>query len=147
MENYSVKEVKTYLEMIDCYDIRAVVFIEEQKVTPKEEIDGLDKEARHFLLYKDKVAIGTLRLFTNSEKKSFHIGRVAILKEYRHQEAGYYLMKSVIDLLKKDHTGYTINIEAQVHAMGFYTKLGFKPVDGKVFLDANIPHQKMYLTL
>ena len=38
--------------------IREKVFIEEQKVTPQLEWDGLDEEAIHFLVYKNEKAIG-----------------------------------------------------------------------------------------
>jgi predicted GNAT family N-acyltransferase len=145
--NYQVKEVKDYLEMIDCFEIRTIVFITEQKVSPEEEIDGRDKTAHHFLIYENKKAIGTLRLFTDESDKSFHIGRVAVLKEYRHQKAGYTLIQEVLKTIKATHPGYHVNIDAQVQAIGFYESLGFKVTDDKIFLDANIQHKHMSLVL
>nr|HPM08139.1 GNAT family N-acetyltransferase [Bacilli bacterium] len=38
----------------------------------------------------------------------------------------------------------TFILGAQVQALGFYEKLGFKKV-GDVYLDANIPHYQMIL--
>ena len=35
---------------------------------------------------------------------------------------------------------------AQVHALGFYERLGFEPV-GPVYMDAGIPHRDMVMAL
>ncbi len=145
--NYQIKEVVSAKEMISCFEIRAKVFIEEEKVSPEEEIDGRDQDARHFLIYKDNKAIGTLRLFTDSKTESFHLGRVAVLKEERGKEAGYQLVSFLLDYLRRDYHGYTVFLESQTHAVGFYEKLGFEVTDHNFFLDAGIPHLKMALKL
>ena len=145
--NYQIKEVVSAKEMISCFEIRAKVFIEEEKVSPEEEIDGRDQDARHFLIYKDNKPIGTLRLFTDSKTESFHLGRVAVFKEERGKEAGYQLVSFLLDYLRKDYQGYTVFLESQTHAVGFYEKLGFEVTDHNAFLDAGIPHLKMALKL
>lgn len=141
--NYSFQEVITPAQMSDCFRIRAIVFITEQKVAPLEEIDGLDNVARHFLLYKGQTPIATMRLFTLPDKKAFRFGRVAVLKEFRHEGIGKMMLEGLIKILESDHKGWTIMLDSQVQALGFYEKLGFEVTSNNVFLDANIPHVHM----
>ena len=58
--------------------IRHTVFTVEQGVSPEIEIDGKDHDAIHALIYSNGLAVGTGRIL-----KDGHIGRIAVLKEYR----------------------------------------------------------------
>ena len=62
----------------DICAIRYEVFVGEQNVPEELEIDGLDDEAKHVLAYVDALPIGTGRILNDG-----HIGRVAVLKNYR----------------------------------------------------------------
>jgi len=62
----------------DICSIRYEVFVDEQNVPEELEIDGLDNEAKHVLAFVDGVPIGTGRILSDG-----HIGRVAVLKDYR----------------------------------------------------------------
>jgi predicted GNAT family N-acyltransferase len=142
MENNLKIEI---VKWIDSYAplsmIREKVFIEEQKVTPQLEWDGLDEEAIHFLAYQDKVAIGCARAIIN--QNAMQLGRMAVLKEYRDEGIGSALIEKAVTTAKLNQLS-TIYISAQCHAIDFYKKFGFE-VTSEIYLDAEIPHRDMKL--
>ena len=71
--------------------IRYEVFVNEQNVPEELEIDGFDGEAKHALAFVDGVPIGTGRILNDG-----HIGRVAVLKNYRGLGIGKLIMKDLI---------------------------------------------------
>ena len=68
----------------DIIKIRTAVFIDEQGF--KDEFDKIDKTCTHIVLYDNEKSIATCRYF--KEGVIYHIGRVAIIKEYRRQGLG-----------------------------------------------------------
>jgi len=125
-----------------CYEIRTKVFIEEQNVSSEIEMDDLDSIASHFLIYSDKIPVATGRLVKTNDNMG-KIGRIAVLKEYRGQNIGYFLMNKIINYAKEQNLSI-LPISAQSHALAFYEKFGFKAY-GEEFLEANIPHYMMRL--
>ena len=121
--------------------IREKVFIEEQKVTPQLEWDGKDEEAIHFLAYQDEKAIGCARAFVI--ENHMQLGRMAVLKEYRNNGIGSFLIEKAITTAKLNQLS-KISISAQCHAINFYKKFGFE-VTSEIYLDAGISHQDMEL--
>ena len=75
----------------DICAIRHEVFVGEQNVPEDLEIDGLDGEAKHVLAFVDALPIGTGRILNDG-----HIGRVAVLKNYRGLGIGKSIMKDLI---------------------------------------------------
>ena len=59
--NLKVEIVKWVDGHTQLKNIREKVFIQEQKVTPQLEWDGMDEKAIHFLVFKDEEAIGCAR--------------------------------------------------------------------------------------
>lgn len=57
-----VKKVTTQAELHDCLSIRAKVFIEGQKVSVEEEVDGKDKDSDHYLLLVEEFPAGVARV-------------------------------------------------------------------------------------
>jgi predicted GNAT family N-acyltransferase len=133
------------VKWIDEYElltmIREKVFIEEQKVTSQVEWDGIDKDAIHFLAFKDKKAVGCARAFVIQNR--MQLGRMAVLKEYRREGIGKALIETAMTLAKLNQL-YAICISAQCHAIDFYKKFGFE-VTSDIYLDAEIPHRDMKL--
>lgn len=123
--------------------IREKVFIEEQKVVPELEWDGMDQEAIHFLVFKDEKAIGCARAFVIEYR--MQLGRMAVLKEYRGQGIGTALIEKALTTAKLNQLS-AIYISAQYHAIDFYKKFGFE-VASDIYLDAEIPHRDMTLDL
>lgn len=126
-----------------CAAIRRKVFIEEQNVAEEIELDDLDATAVHLLAVRDGRAIGTARLLIDGERAK--IGRVALLPQDRGTGAGAALMRAALDELRARGV-MTAKLGAQVHAIGFYEKLGFV-AHGPEYDDAGIPHRDMTLIL
>ena len=121
--------------------IREAVFIREQGVPAELEWDGLDEGARHALaLSHQGNAIGCGRMFANG-----HIGRIAVLPQWRKQKVGTAIMEALLDYARaQDYK--QVDVDAQTHAVPFYHSFGFSE-QGKEFLDAGLPHIKMTLKL
>ena len=139
--NLKVEIVKWIDGYVSLTMIREKVFIEEQKVTPQLEWDGMDEEAIHFLVYKDEKAIGCARAIVI--ENYMQLGRMAVLKEYRGAGIGSHLIEKAVITAKLNQLS-SIHISAQCHAIDFYKKFGFK-VTSDIYLDAEIPHRDMKL--
>lgn len=116
--------------------IRETVFIAEQAVPPELEWDADDATAVHFLALEGEYPMGTARLLPDG-----HIGRVAVLKDWRGLKVGDKLIRAVIAEAEKRGLKQQM-LSAQVHACAFYERFGFEVVSGE-FLDAGIPHVDM----
>src|SRR2546425_12141370 len=90
-----VKHIATSSERDACYLIRFEVFVQEQKVPPWEEMDEFDETAEHFAAECDGRIVGTARLADKGGGVG-KIGRVAVLKEYRNQGVGKWLMQAIL---------------------------------------------------
>ena len=139
--NLKVEIVKWIDGLSQLKNIREKVFIQEQKVTPQLEWDGMDEKAIHFLVFNDKAAIGCARAIVI--KDHMQLGRMAVLKEYRGQGIGSALIEKAMTTAKLNQLS-AIYISAQCHAIDFYKKFGFE-VTSDIYLDAEIPHRDMTL--
>jgi predicted GNAT family N-acyltransferase len=119
-------------------DIRNVVFVKEQGFT--DEFDAIDERSWHVIVYDGEKAIATGRVFSDSET-DYHIGRVAVLKEYRSCGIGRIVMKT-LEQKAKELGAETIHLGAQCQAEEFYRKAGYK-ASGEVFLEQMCPHITM----
>ncbi len=121
--------------------IREVVFVAEQNVPVDLEWDGLDADCTHVIAYADNgQAVATGRLLPDG-----HIGRIAVLKPWRHQGIGSRVLESLIAIAQgRGITACALN--AQTHAQAFYERHGFV-AEGAEFDDAGIPHRHMVLKL
>lgn len=135
---------KTVNEIRRCMNIRKTVFVEEQKVPVHLDMDGLDSEARHFLLVANGQTIATCRVrILGSTAK---IERMAVLKEWRGQKVGKRLMIHVLQELAKERGIREVRLSSQVEAVPFYEKLGFSLCSNE-YMDASIPHRDMAMEL
>ena len=139
--NLKIEIVKWIDSLSQLKNIREKVFIQEQKVTPQLEWDGMDEKAIHFLVFNDKAAIGCARAIVI--KDHMQLGRMAVLKEYRGQGIGSALLEKAMTIAKLNQLS-AIYISAQCHAINFYKKFGFE-VKSDIYLDAEIPHRDMTL--
>jgi predicted GNAT family N-acyltransferase len=121
--------------------IREKVFIQEQSVPDELEWDGQDAACHHALaLSGNGEAIGCGRITPKG-----HIGRVAVLPEWRHKRIGTAILELLVDYARSQNYA-KVELNAQVQAIELYKKFGFE-AKGKEFMDANIPHRKMTLQL
>lgn len=131
-------------DLAACRALRRVVFIEEQGVSETDELDDMDGAAIHLLATDAGRPVGTARLLPMG--KAGKIGRVCVLKEMRGTGLGAALIRASVERFRQIDGIATVKLGAQVHALGFYEKLGFTAF-GPVYDDAGIPHQDMALTL
>ena len=120
----------------ELYSLRRTVFIEEQNVPEEEEIDEFDPLSVHVLAKTGDQYIGTGRILPEG-----HIGRIAVLKDYRGLNIGSKIMLKLIEIAKSMNIK-KIELSAQVQAVEFYKKLGFYEV-GHIYMEAGIEHIKM----
>ncbi len=131
-------------DIATCRALRRVVFIEEQGVSEADEIDDRDGEAIHLLASVAGRPVGTARLLR--EGATGKIGRVCVLAEARGTGLGAALIRAGIETFRATPGVAKVKLGAQVHALGFYEKLGFAAV-GEVYDDAGIAHRDMVLAL
>ena len=120
--------------------IRFAVFVEEQGVPFEIELDEYDPVSIHALAFDGEKAVGTGRLLPDG-----HIGRMAVLKEWRKRGIGGLLLKRLIDAAKARGDGQ-VALSAQVGALAFYRAHGFEP-EGDEYMEAGIRHQAMKRSL
>jgi ElaA protein len=129
-------------ELYEILRARVDIFVVEQNC-PYYELDGVDKEAYHFFIYENNQVIAYARSFLSpNHKDTIQIGRV--ITRVRGKGLGDIIMNKAISESRKIFNLHDIYIEAQVYAIGFYTRFGFKRIS-EDFLEDNIPHLKMLL--
>ena len=116
--------------------IRGKVFVEEQNVPSELDFDDEDPGAFHVLVFSDDIPCGTGRMLDDG-----HIGRIAVLKEFRGIGLGSIIVEALVNLAIEEQYP-RVYLGSQKHAIGFYQKLGFTTY-GEEFLDAGIEHISM----
>ena len=89
------------------------------------------------------VAVG--RFFIMEDNVTAYLGRIAVLKEHRGKKVGAYLLRELEQEAKKRGAQFSM-LGAQLHAKGFYEKLGYQPF-GEEFDDCGKMHIHMRKTL
>ena len=117
--------------------VREQVFVLEQNVPLAMEYDEADAASRHVLARGPAgEAIGTGRLLPDG-----HVGRIAVLAEWRGKGVGRALMSRLLEAAgQAGHRQVTLN--AQLSAAGFYRRFGFAEA-GDEFIEAGIAHVTM----
>jgi len=117
--------------------LRFEVFVREQGVPQDLEWDAHDAESLHALV-QDAAgkAIGTGRLLADG-----HIGRIAVLPEWRRQGVGTALLRRLMEAAAAAGMR-RLALNAQTRAVPFYARYGFA-AEGREFLEAGIPHISM----
>ena len=117
--------------------LRFAIFVGEQNVPPGIELDEKDVDCIHAIAYDEAgKAIGTGRLLPDG-----HIGRMAVVKEWRRRGIGAAILEALIEEARK--RGHKeVALSAQLQALEFYRGHGFT-AEGKVYEEAGILHQKM----
>jgi len=135
----NIKQVTTNEQLNAAFNIRAIVFIDEQNVPPDLERDAFDQTATHVIGYKENkpIATGRIRFIDNYGK----LERIAVLKEHRGKSYGTQIITYMEKIILNN--GYEKSLlNAQTHATNFYEKLGYHVISDE-FMDAGIPHVTM----
>lgn len=140
--SYQITWTKGKTESSDAFYIRTKVFIIEQGFA--NEFDDEDEISWHITIYHKEEPIAAGRTFQNQDG-SWQVGRICVLGEYRSQNIGDLLMRSIEEKLcslgaKEARLG------AQLQAKGFYLKQGYSTI-GEEYLDEHCPHIRMIKNL
>lgn len=120
--------------------IRRCVFIEEQGVPEDLEWEARDPECEWFAARAGGQLVGIARLTPDG-----HVGRMAVLPAWRGRGIGSALLRAVLQRARDKGLG-VVSLHAQTHAIPFYARIGFR-AEGEVFMEAGIPHRRMFLDL
>ena len=143
-------------EMYEILKARYAVFTIEQGIVYLDE-DDIDYLATHVFLARGPQVIAYARLFREKTETTFDPGKYELvsndaifcigrmLTTVRGQGFGARLMASLLAEAKRQGAR-TIRLHAQTHAVPFYERFGFHPVE-EPFLEADIPHVLMEQTL
>jgi predicted GNAT family N-acyltransferase len=139
--NIKVEKISNSEQQQQAFLIRMKVFVEEQNVPREEELDENENISTHFLAYCEGIPCGTARWrFT---PKGIKLERFAVLKEYRGKNVGERVLNAVLeDIAPQNIDKKELYLHAQVAAMPFYAKAGFRQV-GEMFEECDIQHFKM----
>lgn len=140
-----VRRATSAEDIAACLQIRRIVFIQEQGVPEKEELDDLDPVCRHFIATPGKQspsreAIGTARILFLDDGTA-KAQRVAVLREHRKGGVGAALMFALEGEAARAGRS-TLILSSQVTAVPFYERIGYEPY-GELFVDAGIDHRMM----
>ena len=138
-DNFVIQLVTWQTHAAPLKAVREEVFIKEQHVPVALEWDGMDETAQHLLaLSAADEPIGCARLTGDG-----NIGRMAVLKPWRGLGVGCALLTKAVSLYQQQGAE-RITLSAQMHAIPFYEKFGFKRCS-EPYLDADILHIDMRL--
>lgn len=124
----------------DAVAIRKAVFINEEGIDPKDELDGTDEDKMHYVGYVDDQPVTTARIDMLAGNR-VKIQRVATVASARHHGYAGQLIKQIIGDAQRSDVDH-IELDAQLPAIAFYQELGFEPV-GEPFEEAGIQHRTM----
>ena len=134
MTNMTIREFNYLPE--DARVIRNEVFVREQGFI--NEFDETDSISIHLVLYHNEKPISTCRIYYHTEKQTFIIGRIAVMKEYRGNHIGASMLRSAEESIR-NKGGSSVILSAQVRIAAFYEKHGYHK-QGDVYLDEDCPH-------
>ena len=128
---------KTKDQILRNFQIRLEVFNKEQNVPYELDIDLAEFNGEMFLYTNENEEyVACARIIY--EENRVHLGRIAVLKEYRNMGYATKMITSIERIIQT--LGIKeVYIEAQLSAKAFYERLGYKAY-GEVFMDANMPH-------
>ena len=108
-----------------------------------QDLDGLDFESIHFLLFDGPVLVGCARVVPPALNQDGlpHIGRLVVKASHRNKKLAHQLMQSTIGFCTKNFPG-AMALMGQSYLVKFYEALGFEVV-GEEFLEDGIPHFNM----
>tara|TARA_B100001996_G_scaffold358513_1_gene323145 strand:- start:240 stop:662 length:423 start_codon:yes stop_codon:yes gene_type:complete len=132
-----IKIIETDHDYQSCLFIRKQVFVIGQNIPVEIELDDDKIDATYFLANLLGNPVGTARY--RKTEFGIKLERFAVLESARNFGVGKSLVLFIINHLKKEKMIY---LNAQKPVIDFYAKLGFD-ARGDIFLEAEIPHQKM----
>lgn len=138
----TVEKVTTEEALKNAFNIRKIVFVEEQGVPLEDEFDQFDRldgPCNHILVYTDNEPVGTGRV--RAVDGVGKLERICILEPFRKLGLGKVIIHA-LEEIAKDMSLSNVKLHGQTHAEGFYAKLGYHTASD-VFMEDGIPHLLM----
>jgi len=117
-----VRVARTDDELLAAFEVRRIVFIDEQGVPDSVERDDRDATADHVVAYLDGAAVGVGRLVVDADVA--RVGRIAVLAPARRQGIGAAVLAQ-LEAVAADRGAAAVELHAQLHALAFYGRLGY----------------------
>ena len=134
----------TTTELYEILKARAAIFAVEQQII-YQDMDDVDYKSLHCFLWEDNKVAAYLRAYCKDDNtERIQVGRVLTLQH--GMGLGKRLLEESIPVIRDGLKCKAICIDAQVHAIGFYEKFGFKVTSGE-FLEEGILHAAMELDI
>jgi predicted GNAT family N-acyltransferase len=126
----TIKLATTSDELMQCYMLRAAVFMGEQHCPYWEEFDGNDYTASHLMLYVDGEPAASMRIrwFASFAK----LERAIILKRYRSFGLFIPFVDWAREFCRKKGYGKAY-LHAQHRLWPIFERMGFRKVDDRIF--------------
>lgn len=135
------------LSLNELYEIarsRCEVFVQEQKITCEEELDGLDNKCIHVFLEEDKRIAAYCRIVPSGiNYENISIGRVLVIEDHRKKGLAQEMLNIAITYIKETLLDDKIILSSQLYVKELYESVGFV-VYSEIYNEAGIPHVKMY---
>ena len=128
------------------YELVYIIDTAVEEEEEQKEYDENDNVAKHIVIYDEKNAIATCRVYWDDEVNCYHVGRIAVLKPHRGKGLGIKVVTEA-EKLVKEMGGKEIFISGQLQVAEFYkNKLGYTQY-GDVYLEENHPHVALKKTI
>jgi predicted GNAT family N-acyltransferase len=140
----TIRVASTSDELLQCYALRAAVFMGEQHCPYDEEFDGNDYTATHVIMYVDGEPAGSMRLRWFQSFCKFE--RCVVLRRYR----GLGIHHTINAWCKEfaARKGYTrVYVHLQKRHLAMMEKEGFRRVDARVFNFSDHEYYAIYCDL
>lgn len=132
----------TNIELYAIMRLRNEVFVVEQQCV-FQDADNKDQQCHHLMLWNDSYLAAYARLVpAGISFAETSIGRIITNSKFRGNGTGKVLMTLAIQESEKLFGSGPIRIGAQVYALPFYERFGFK-ADGAEYDEDGIPHVEM----
>ncbi|MGL5900044.1 MAG: GNAT family N-acetyltransferase [Lactobacillaceae bacterium] len=128
-------------EIYQVYKLRIATFVVEQNRI-YQEIDEHDLEAFHIFAKDNNQISAYARVYLIDHDRKVTFGRVVTAKNVRGQGLGDQLLDQILNSIKVNFSGKSIEIESQSQVKNFYKQKGFV-TKGNEFIFESTPHIKM----
>lgn len=128
----------TARQLYEILRARSQIFMLEQEIHCQD-MDRVDYNSRHYFIEEDGEVLAYLRAFYTDEN-TVRLGRVLTL--HHGKGLGLEIMEKAMSDIRQNMCCKTVCLDSQLHAVGFYEKLGFQVVSDE-FLEEGILHVVM----
>ncbi|EGQ21746.1 GNAT family acetyltransferase [Sporosarcina newyorkensis 2681] len=134
-----IKRITNEENLKKAFEIRKMVFVEEQNVPVEDEFDEFDilnGKCKHILVVDQEQVVGTGRI--REVEGVGKLERICILPSHRQLGMGKVIVSALEEIAREQGIG-RVKLHGQTHAERFYQKLGYETVSD-VFMEDGIPH-------